>query len=100
LIYLGGLLLGFLLHWQLPLPLVTAVLVGPLRFLGAFCLVAGLALDIGAVATFQLAGTTPHPAGPTTTFVEVKSVLSDPDVFKAAYGTPLAGSVHRWSERQ
>src|SRR5271166_3414207 len=61
------LLFGFLIHWRLPLPIVTAVLVGPLRLLGAFCLVAGLALDIWAVATFRRAGTTPHPAGPTTT---------------------------------
>jgi protein-S-isoprenylcysteine O-methyltransferase Ste14 len=40
--------------------------VGPLRLLGASCLVAGLALDIWAIATFRRAGTTPHPAGPTT----------------------------------
>ena len=65
-IYLGGLFLGFLIHWRLPLPIVPAVLVGPLRLLGAFCLVAGLALDIWAVATFRRAGTTRHPAGPTT----------------------------------
>ncbi|MBV8078354.1 MAG: isoprenylcysteine carboxylmethyltransferase family protein [Planctomycetaceae bacterium] len=69
LIYLGGLFLGFLLHWRLPLPIVPAVLVGPLRLLGAFCLVAGLALDIWAVATFRRAGTTPHPAGPATALV-------------------------------
>jgi protein-S-isoprenylcysteine O-methyltransferase Ste14 len=67
LIYLGSLFLGFLLHWRLPLPLVTALLVGPLRLLGAFCLVAGLALDLWAVATFRRAGTSPYPAGPTTT---------------------------------
>jgi protein-S-isoprenylcysteine O-methyltransferase Ste14 len=66
-IYLGGLLLGFLLHWRLPLPLVPAVLVGPLRLFGAVCLLAGLALAIWAVATFRRAGTTFHPAGPTTT---------------------------------
>ena len=66
LIYLGGLFLGFLLHWRLPLPIVPAVLVGPLRLLGAFCLVAGLALTIWAVATFRRVGTTRHPAGPTT----------------------------------
>ena len=66
LIYLGGLFLGFLIHWRLPLPIVPAVLVGPLRLLGAFCLVAGLALTIWAVATFRRVGTTHHPAGPTT----------------------------------
>ena len=66
LIYLGGLLLGFLIHWRLPLPMVPAVLVGPLRLLGEFCLVAGLALTIWAVATFRRVGTTRHPAGPTT----------------------------------
>ena len=67
LIYLSGLLLGFLLLWRVPLPIVTAVLVGPLRLLGAFCLVAGLALVLWARATFRRAGTTTHPAGPTTT---------------------------------
>src|SRR5512135_495723 len=61
LIYLGGLFLGFLLHWRLPLPIVPAALVGPLRLLGAFCLVAGLALTIWAVATFRRVGTTRHP---------------------------------------
>jgi protein-S-isoprenylcysteine O-methyltransferase Ste14 len=66
LIYLGGLLLGFLLHWQLPLPIVPAGCVGPLRLLGAFCLVAGLALTIWAVTTFRRVSTTHHPAGPTT----------------------------------
>ena len=66
LIYLGGLFLGFLIHWRLPLPIIPAVLVGPLRLLGAFCLVAGLALTIWAVATFRRVGTTRHPAGPTT----------------------------------
>ena len=36
------------------------------QLLGAFCLVAGLALDIWAVATFRRVGTTRHPARPTT----------------------------------
>ena len=31
--HLGGLFLGFLLHWRLPLPIGPAVLVGPLRLL-------------------------------------------------------------------
>ena len=65
-IYLGGLFLGFLRHWRLPLPIVPPALVGPLRLLGASCLVAGLALELWAVATFRRAGTTPHPAGPPT----------------------------------
>jgi protein-S-isoprenylcysteine O-methyltransferase Ste14 len=66
LLYLAGLLLGFLLHWLRPLPLVPPGAALALRVAGGLLIVAGLSLPIWATATFRGVGTTPNPAGPTT----------------------------------
>jgi protein-S-isoprenylcysteine O-methyltransferase Ste14 len=66
LIYLAGLIVSFLAQRWLPLPIVPAALVLPIRVLGVILLFAWLALALWAVLTFRRVGTTPKPAGPAT----------------------------------
>jgi protein-S-isoprenylcysteine O-methyltransferase Ste14 len=68
-LFVGGLAIGFLVQWLVPLPIVpasTPLLAALVHRLGAALVVLWLALSIYAVATFRRAGTTPNPTRPTT----------------------------------
>ena len=66
LIYLGGLIAGFAIQARLPLPLLLPK--GLRRFLGSLLLGGAIALIVGALRTFQRAGTSVSPNEPTTAF--------------------------------
>jgi protein-S-isoprenylcysteine O-methyltransferase Ste14 len=62
----GAVILGLLLRWAWPMPLVPEGMRHAVRLGGLFLIAAWLALAISAVVTFRRAGTTPNPTKPTT----------------------------------
>jgi protein-S-isoprenylcysteine O-methyltransferase Ste14 len=66
LVYLGSILLGLLLHFAWPLPLVRHPVGGPI---GAGVVLMAIGLFIAAVRTFRAAGTPVPGNRPTTTIV-------------------------------
>ena len=66
LVYLGSILLGVLLHFASPLPLVRPSVAGPI---GAGAVLMAVGLFIAAVRTFRAAGTPVPGNRPTTTIV-------------------------------
>lgn len=63
--YLIGLLIGFLIHWWLPVYLVKPAHRAPLEIAGVVLMALGLALFIGSVTRMRRAGTSPNPHVPT-----------------------------------
>ena len=61
-----ALIVGLLLGWAWPMPLVPEGLRHALRLGGLFLVALWLALAISAVVTFRRSGTTPNPTKPTT----------------------------------
>jgi protein-S-isoprenylcysteine O-methyltransferase Ste14 len=65
-IYLGGLILGFLLHWLWPVHLGRSGTVLSLRVVGGLLIAAGITLPLWAAGSFHSVGTSPNPTRPTT----------------------------------
>jgi protein-S-isoprenylcysteine O-methyltransferase Ste14 len=64
-VYLGGLVIGYILQWLWPVPILPGD-AGPIvRILGIALVLAGLAIIAFALAAFRAAGTSPHPNHPT-----------------------------------
>ena len=61
-----GIIVGLVLEWRWPLPIVAEGTRPPLRLGGFFLVAVWLLLAISAVVTFRRAGTTPNPTKPTT----------------------------------
>jgi protein-S-isoprenylcysteine O-methyltransferase Ste14 len=60
----GDIILGLLLRWAWPLPLVAESYRHPVRLVGIALGVLWLALAIWSVRTFRKAGTSPNPTAP------------------------------------
>jgi protein-S-isoprenylcysteine O-methyltransferase Ste14 len=60
-VYLGGLVIGYLLQWLWPVPILPGGGDPVVRVLGAALALAGLAVMLLAVAAFRRAGTSPNP---------------------------------------
>jgi protein-S-isoprenylcysteine O-methyltransferase Ste14 len=64
-VYLGGLVVGYLLQWLWPVPILPGA-ASIARILGAILALAGIALVLVAVAAFRRAGTSPNPTAATS----------------------------------
>jgi protein-S-isoprenylcysteine O-methyltransferase Ste14 len=60
-VYLAGLVIGYILQWLWPLPILPGSGDPIVRIVGAALALAGIALMLLAVATFRRAGTSPNP---------------------------------------
>lgn len=65
-IYLGGLVVGYLIEWLWPLPIVPAGFALALRVLGVAAVLAGAGLIASAALLFRSLGTELDPHRPTT----------------------------------
>ena len=65
-IYLGGLIVGYLIQWLLPIPIVPAAWSIAIRILGVVVLVIGAWLMFSALGVFHRLGTAVSPFEPTT----------------------------------
>src|ERR1019366_9768959 len=70
LIFLGGLVVGYVLWWFWPIELVTSKWSIAVRVVGLIVAVVGGALVFDAVAWFARTGTSPDPRRPTTKIVD------------------------------
>src|SRR5215216_1252395 len=87
LVYLGAILLGLLLHFAWPLPLVPHP-VGAL--IGAGVVLMAVGLFITAVRTFRAAGTPVPGNQPTTTIVRTGPYRFSRNPIYLAFSAPLA----------
>lgn len=71
LIFAAGLAAGFVLQWLYPVTIVAEAFEPPLRVVGVACILAWLLLAIWAILTLRRIGTSPNPAGPTTSLAFV-----------------------------
>jgi len=65
-IYVGGLVIGYLIQWLWPIPIVPAGLGLTLRVLGVIIVIAGAGLIASAALLFRSLGTEVDPHRPTT----------------------------------
>lgn len=65
-VYLGGLVVGYLIQWGFPIAIAPEGWSRPVRFLGAVLLVLGIAFVGWAARLFSQLGTPPNPTLPTT----------------------------------
>jgi protein-S-isoprenylcysteine O-methyltransferase Ste14 len=65
-VYLGGLIVGYLIQWLLPLPIVPDAWNFSVRVLGILVLALGVWLVFSAASLFGRLGTPPNPTQPTT----------------------------------
>jgi protein-S-isoprenylcysteine O-methyltransferase Ste14 len=65
-VYIGGLVIGYLIEWLSPIPIVPGPLGLALRVLGIAVLLAGAWLMFAALTRFRSVGTSPNPTQPTT----------------------------------
>jgi protein-S-isoprenylcysteine O-methyltransferase Ste14 len=68
-VYLGGLIIGYAIHWLWPLSIAPAGATTAIRILGVVALVLGAGLMLAAVGLFRRAGTPPNPTQPSTALV-------------------------------
>ena len=64
-IYAGGLVVGYIVQWLAPIPIVPGALGIAARILGVAVLLAGLALMFSALTMFRAVGTPVNPTEPT-----------------------------------
>jgi protein-S-isoprenylcysteine O-methyltransferase Ste14 len=65
-VYLGGLIVGYLIWWFWPVPLVPDAWSFSIRVAGGVAVVLGVWLAIAAVMAFRRVGTSPDPHEPST----------------------------------
>jgi protein-S-isoprenylcysteine O-methyltransferase Ste14 len=65
-IFLTALLIGYLLHWVLAIPIVPYSWGIPIRLLGVAAFLGGIWLIYAATTQFGTVGTSPNPMEPTT----------------------------------
>jgi len=65
-VFLGGLLVGYVLHWFWPVPIASPAWSLVVRIVGIAIALLGFAIMFAALAAFQRAGTPPAPWEPTT----------------------------------
>jgi len=65
-VYIAGLVIGYLIEWLWPIPILPGPFGFVLRILGVAAILAGAGLIISAITRFRTIGTPVNPTAPTT----------------------------------